>query len=392
MAQYNEYLKKMIAETQEKIEAMNGFEAPQVAEPVRIMDFNHFADPWDPLYNDEEYAKKTRWGRLIAFPSFFEWMCDSVHIPSLDERGGFSFGMYAGENFELFKPVYPGEVYKVFHKPSQLIDISDKVKDIPQEYISWPKDAPIFSWAEQIIQVYDSNDELVANFQHLNDITIYETALDNVKIAENLPFEKHVYTEEELDFIQGIMKGEELRGANPRYYEDVKVGDELAPATLGPTTIYDMICHFASCSMKNETPHTPLRYEREFNPRTPDMRDPVTNSYKHPIGMHLYDSDLAKMGAMPGPFHFGNFARNCLMRLVTNWMGDDGWIRSFKWRHLHMTPTGDCPVSYGRVVDKKVVDGEPLVEIEFWMENMCRGIISEAGSALVKLPVRAEQE
>ena len=387
MAKYNAYLQKMIDETAAKIEAMNGFEAPQLAEPIRVHDFNHYANPWDPLYNDAEYAAKTRFGKIPAFPSFFEFICSSVHMPSLDPRGGFCFGMYAGENFELFKPMFPGETYKVFHKPSAMTDITELVKDMKQEYLDWPKEIPIFSWKEQDIQVFDSKDELVANFQHLGDLTIFDAQVDNVKKAEALPFKQHYYTEEEWEFIHSIMDGEIIRGALPRYWEDVNVGDKITPATVGPTTIFDMIGHFANCAVKDEKPATPLRYEREHNPAA-FGHDPITNNYAHPIGMHLYDAERAKGGGMPHYFHFGNYGRNCLMRMITNWMGDDGDIRKFTWRHMKMTPTGDCLIAYGKVIDKRIENGEPIVEIDMWLENMCRGNISEGGRVTVKLPTK----
>lgn len=386
MAKYSKYLEDMIMESERKVEAMNGFETPQVAEPVDVRRFNNFADPWNPLFNSEEYAAKTRFGTIPAFPSFFEWMCDSVHLPNIAPEGGFSFGMYAGESFELFQPVIPGRTYKVFHKPSKLQDITVMVEDIPQNYLMWPKHLPIFSWMEQDLDVFDDEDHLVASFKHMNDVTIYEDALDNEKIAESLPYKKHYYTNEEWAYINSIIAGEKIRGAEVRYWEDVEIGEDITPTTIGPTTIWDMISHLASCAMPRETPFHPLRRQRELFGALPI--DEETNNYKHFIGMHVWDAELAKRGGMPGPFHFGNYGRNCLMRMITNWMGDDGDIRKFNWRHMKMTPIGDCQIAHGRVVNKMVVNGEPLVEIDMWLENVCLGNITEAGRCLVKLKSR----
>ena len=44
------------------------------------------------------------------------------------------------------------------------------------------------------------------------------------------------YTEKELEEIYAAQDREEIRGANPRFWEDVKVGDELTPVVRGPIT------------------------------------------------------------------------------------------------------------------------------------------------------------
>ena len=40
-----------------------------------------------------------------------------------------------------------------------------------------------------------------------------------------------VYTKKEIEEIYNAQDAEEIRGANPRYWEDVKVGDELEPGS-----------------------------------------------------------------------------------------------------------------------------------------------------------------
>jgi len=47
----------------------------------------------------------------------------------------------------------------------------------------------------------------------------------------------HLWTEEELQRIEEDILAEEVRGATPRYWEDVKVGDELKPVVKGPFAI-----------------------------------------------------------------------------------------------------------------------------------------------------------
>ena len=53
------------------------------------------------------------------------------------------------------------------------------------------------------------------------------------------------YTDEDYERIDAIYAQEQPRGAEKRYWEDVSVGDELAPMVKGPTTITEMIAFHA---------------------------------------------------------------------------------------------------------------------------------------------------
>jgi hypothetical protein len=45
-------------------------------------------------------------------------------------------------------------------------------------------------------------------------------------------------------------------------------------------------------------------------------------------------------------------------------MGDDGFIREFRWRNMAQNPVGDARIAWGRVTNKRVVNGEYLVDLE----------------------------
>jgi len=63
-------------------------------------------DP-NPIYRDEEFAKTTRYGRIIAPPTFSRTF-DYGEIPSLKfKREGLIHGE---QHFEYFRPIYAGDV------------------------------------------------------------------------------------------------------------------------------------------------------------------------------------------------------------------------------------------------------------------------------------------
>jgi len=51
-----------------------------------------------------------------------------------------------------------------------------------------------------------------------------------------LKVDEYKYTNEELDFIEKVHDAESIRGATIRWWEDVRVGDELQPVVNGPLT------------------------------------------------------------------------------------------------------------------------------------------------------------
>lgn len=63
-------------------------------------------DP-NPLYFDEEYARQTRWGGVIAPPTFLCTLLAPLPLPPV-EFG--TMGLNGGNKFECFRPVRPGDV------------------------------------------------------------------------------------------------------------------------------------------------------------------------------------------------------------------------------------------------------------------------------------------
>src|SRR5262249_11504734 len=66
------------------------------------------------------------------------------------------------------------------------------------------------------------------------------------------------YTDEDIAKIDAIYAAEDVRGANPRYWEDVEVGDKLTPLAKGPLTVTDIIAEHLGRGMGHYD-HGPLR-------------------------------------------------------------------------------------------------------------------------------------
>jgi hypothetical protein len=186
------------------------------------------------------------------------------------------------------------------------------------------------------------------------------------------------YTKEELEYLDRIEDEEEIRGANIRFWEDVSIGEETQPVVLGPITILDIV----GCTPRGNFEETRIRRVYQQMPQE-FIHDPVTGIYHHGIEAHMSDRVAELMGDGRAII-YARQARYLMIRLVTNWMGDDGFLRKFNYRSMAHAPIGDTLIGRGRVTNKRVENGEYLVDLKVWLDNM-RGNIHKAAVATVSL-------
>jgi acyl dehydratase len=112
-----------------------------------------------------------------------------------------------------------------------------------------------------------------------------------------------------------------------------------------------------------------------------------------------FDNDFAvNFMKTPGVIIHGTLKRQMLIQMLTDWMGDEGWLKSIQTqframdypRHMKtlMGPEdGDTLVCKGKVTGKSQKDGEHLVECEIWLENS-KGEVTTSGTATMMLPAK----
>lgn len=143
--------------------------------------------------------------------------------------------------------------------------------------------------------------------------------------------------------------------AKTRYYEDVKVGEELPP--LGkPITSVGMVMYAAS---------------------TWDF-----HRYHH-------DMEYANQMGFERPFLDGQELGAFLAQLVVDWAGIDATLKRLKYRFTSFVLSGDTLTCKGHVSNKSVQDGEKLVECDLWIENQRGERVLDRGKAIVAMPYRA---
>jgi acyl dehydratase len=100
-----------------------------------------------------------------------------------------------------------------------------------------------------------------------------------------------------------------------------------------------------------------------------------------------HDRDFAREGGHQDIFLNTGFLRAALCRLVSEWAGDEGFVKrlGFQMRRSHLL--GDTIGVKGRVTRRWQEGARAAVDLEVWVENPRDGVATP-GTATVYLPRR----
>jgi acyl dehydratase len=353
---------------------------PPVQNEVATKDaIRHFADGLgdpNPLWQDEDYAKSSRYGAIVAPPCFLNAVSEGQAIVGLPGL----IATFVGSEWEWFTVIRVNDRFSV---TNHLVDL----RDLPEEK------GRRRLLQSGILNYQNQKGELVGRCRWNVLRTEAKPALrrpggpegDREKTA------LHPYSEKELAAIYSAIDQEEVRGGNPRYFEDVIPGEEIPPVVKGPLSLSDMVAWAIGTSWhRMALAHGPkLRYLRK-NPGLSYV-DPETG-LPEPIGNSHFTPSAAKilMGSSL-PLDLG-FQRVCwLSHGVTNWMGDDGFLKKLETRLKGFVRFGDTTWCKGRIAGKRVEGEERLVDLDLFSENQ-NGEVTTVGKAVVCLPSKRASE
>lgn len=344
---------------------------PAIAEPLSQLDIRRWAmysvGDDNPLWTDATYGAHSVWGRTIAPPTFLYSIDTTIVAPGLP---GVQW-IHGATRWEHFRPVGVGDT---IHARARVIKLTEKAG----------KRAPRFVIQTGEVLYLNARDELVSRA---------ETDILRVPRARSGEGMKHTsddgesldvprYSDEEIADLYEHYANEIPRGAEPRYWESVNEGDELAKLAKGPLTLVDIMAFYAG----RRTVYNPLRVafkERIRHPKNVYV-SPKTGVPVHPAAGH-FDVEIATEVGMPGAYDQGWQRTNWLGHVCTDWMGDMGFVEKLDVRLLRPNLVNDLTWCHGVVEDKRVEDGRHLVDVSLWAVNQ-RGERSAEGTAVLRLP------
>ena len=333
-----------------------------------IRHYAHGIGDDNPLWCDPDYAGRTRWGGIIAPPSFL--FATSRIISGY--VGGLPgvHAMWAGAEWSWFLPV----------RRNDTITTEAWLKDLIEHETKFAGRA-----IQQIYHVdfYNGAGNMVASadswcFRTDRDIAREEgTKYTNVKARQ-----PRRYSDAELADHFQLYADEEVRGAMPRRWSDVREGQRLPTMAKGPMTVTGFIAYAQGwgglyirankLAWKQTHRHPGLGIKNRFG--IPDC----------PERVH-WENEFATVVGAPGAYDYGPERCSWLTHHLTNWMSDDGFLRSAHCKIRRHNPEGDLLRIDGTVVRKFEEDGRTLVEIVQEARNQ-DGELSVVGGGVVELP------
>jgi acyl dehydratase len=371
------YFPKITDEALESLRGRIGVPIESTAEPWcheatrdNIRHYAHGIGDDNPLWCDPDYAATTRYGGIVALPSF---LFATSRIVS-GYVGGLPgvHAMWAGADWTWHKPVLRNDEIRTEASLKSLIEHQTRFagRAIQQIY-----HVAFFNQAGDRVAEADS-----WCFRTDRD----EAREKGTKYTEVRARPQASYSEDQLAKIYNYYHHEEVRGATPRYWEDVAVDDRLPTMVKGPMTVTGFIAYAQGwgglyirankLAWQQVRAHPGLGIKNRFG--VPDC----------PERVH-WEEEFALMVGAPGAYDYGPERCSWLTHHLTNWMGDDGFLRTAKSQIRRHNPVGDALFINGHVTRKFVEDRRHLVEIAQEARNQ-DDELSASGTGVIELPAR----
>jgi acyl dehydratase len=228
----------------------------------------------------------------------------------------------------------------------------------------------------------NQRDEVVCQADSWCFRTERDTARERAKYR---PAGPHRYSETEIERIRAAYRSESIRGREPRRWEDVKVGEAVPTICKGPLTVTSVIAFVQGWGSLYVRAHG-LAFD--LFDRHPALGIPNDFGVPEPPERVHWDEALARAVGVPGPYDYGPERVAWLGQVVTNWMGDDGFLARLNVQVRRHNLIGDVTWCRGVVTAKTEGDGGALAHLDLVAENQ-RGEVTARGTAAVVLPRRS---
>jgi acyl dehydratase len=330
----------------------------------------------NPLYTDPRYGEATRWGGQIA-PQIMAAVLNAPlrgdKLPK-ELRGGSYRGIHAfvsGGTWEWYRPIHIGDTIYSF---SGLESVEEKQSEFAgRSVIRVLRDVKLNQHAE-VVGVYRT-------------LVIYTERKKAREKGKYSAIEDPSYSKEDIAALDDIYAAEKVRGAEPRYWEDVVVGEDMGKMAKGPLTTTDMIVFhaggygFVPYGLKTS------RLAWKNRQRIPAFY--IDNAYGVPdVAQRVHwDSEWAKAIGNPRAYDYGVLRECWIHHFLTDWMSDGGFVVRQHDEIRKFNYEGDIQYLTGKVDGKREEDGMMLVDVAIEVRNQ-RGDTTAQADATISLPSR----
>jgi acyl dehydratase len=304
----------------------------------------HYADAIgdnNPLWRNINYARNSRYGGIIAPPYFITCIAPTAVGDEPDDipHGG----MNAGCEIEWFKEVRPGDE---FHGFDTWIGYEEKPKTKDRNYSLWigTERKTYLNQRDEVVAIVNGH-EVIMEIQPKH-------ATDTGGLVRKV--ERQKYSDEEMEKLMSLYENAEKtrRGSQIRYWEDVVVGEEFGPVIQGPYDLMDVAPFMVVQGYMSYA--FGIKWKRIWNHSRYTLDENNISMWEP----HLRSPDggpTANQGAQ---------SEAGVCHLITNWMGDDGFLRKMSCQARRTLQMSQVSYIRGKVVKKYIDNGEHLVDLE----------------------------
>jgi acyl dehydratase len=357
--------------------------------------FNRLRDPENPLLNDAEYARKAGFKDILAYPTISSHD-DTFMIPYPVKARDTLLVADLIHSVTNYKPVYPGDTLYLVANSRHLTDLTPDTGSVYRSSALVNKGSVYNQRAEKVLDVIYTVEE---------NTKLYKEGLAPANPTFNDMWEEfgrgtggsrgggasgergggregapggggtYYYTDADWQIIKDIWSKEKHRGAEPLYWEDVKIGDQPTPTLEGPVDSAPQVAVPWGMGLGgNRTLKKDIMDPEIFKTLVRDETDGIyrpanQDDYILPVPLEAQTGgkfgdmgavdavlgasqqggrgtaapggpDAAAGGAAPGGGRGGgvgmmNFAqRDYAIRHLSDWMGDKGWLYNIRWGGL----------------------------------------------------------
>ena len=298
----------------------------------------------NPLFADPEYGKHTRWGCQIA-PGNILGAFTSPQIHGVMKPGGYPFlTFFSGIAYEFYDVVRVGTKIR---NSVKLREVARKESDAQGKFYVPISEVPFTDFHGDLLAVARCTEIMVPRDRRRRE---------NLDAGTMYTRREASYTPEQIEEFIKEIEQTERRGAEPRYWEDVEIGDKLPPFVYRPHSLQDMLgsslmgpggAEYENLYLRTkpteatggETSIYPIRVH-------PVTRWPYASNAEH------QDPVLAPYRGQPTAFDNGPDRVQLVPKMVLDWMGDDAFL--FRHYSANRRPVyyGDCVIYRGEVKAK----------------------------------------
>jgi len=314
----------------------------------------HFVDgigDTNPLFRDAQYAQKTKYGNIIAPGSYLY----SVQWVSPGWGGAGVHGWYVGGDWEWYRPIVAGDEFTSVCALRELVEKQGKMGGGR-------------TWVDYGEVIYINQKGEIVGKELLHTILGERSRAGSTGKFRSIP--KPVYSREDWIRILDMYDGEEIRGNESRYWEDVEIGDRVGPMIKGPLSVRDEITWLMGAGSPYFRAH---KIQYEFEARHPRVLEYAETEEADTPGdvpelVHILNPFARTIG-VERAYDYGSQRMAWFCNLFTNWTGDDGFLWKMSGDLRTFNLMGDITTFEGKVTNKYIEEGRCCVDIEAWAKN-----------------------